>query len=118
MSGKSNKGPMSSRYVPNGRKRRLTSLRVKVPDKNLIPFQALKRQRTSDSDSNTPLNMAHMPGSPNDTNNHKMSLGVSTKVGFNNLTKKPGQGKKLVIKNRRGTLCFGFGMGVKHLTPE
>lgn len=45
--------------------------------------------------------MAHMPGSPN--NNHKTSLGMSAKIGFNNISKKNGQGKKLVIKNRRGT---------------
>lgn len=93
---------MSSLYVPNGRKRRLNSLRVKVPDKNQIPFSAKKRRRTSDSAPHSPINMAHLPGSPNSANNHKLSLSVTANVGFNNISKKPGQGKKLVIKNRRG----------------
>lgn len=98
MSGTSNAGPMSSRCLPNGRKRPLTSLRVRLPDQSILPFHALKRQKVSEPSS--PPDMAHLPGSPN--NNHKTPLGVSTKIGFNNVAKKNGQGKKLVIKNRRG----------------
>ena len=89
-------GSMSSCFIPNGRKRRLTSLRVKSSDSTLPPFRPHKRLRTRKSDTHEPLDMAHLPGS---SNNHKMS---SSKVGFNNIAKKSNQGKKLVIKNRRG----------------
>ena len=86
---------LSSCFVPNGRKRRLTHLRVKTTDSK-IPFRPLKRQRIKSSDSNEPLNMTDLPGA---SNNHKLS---PAKVGFNNIAKKNTQGKKLVIKNRRG----------------
>ena len=87
---------MSNPLLPNGRKRRLTPLHKKHRDPTLIPYQPVKRQR---SNSNAPPNMAHLPGS----NNHKMSAGtgggVAGRVGFN---KTSNQGKKLVIKNRKG----------------
>ena len=89
---------MSNPLLPNGRKRRLTPLHKKHRDPTLIPYQPVKRQRAN---SNAPPNMAHLPGS----NNHKMSAGTggsAGRVGFNNLAKKSNQGKKLVIKNRKG----------------
>lgn len=113
---------MSNSLLPNGRKRRLTPLSKKWYDPTLIPYQPVKQQKT---DSNAPPNMAHLPG----TNNHKMSSGgdgTTAKIGFNNLAKKSNQGKKLVIKNRKGIsavdplfhiLCVGgVGRGLFTLT--
>lgn len=57
----------------------------------------------SDSVDLDPDNMASS-SSPSGRNNHKISLTNShaAKVSTNH-TKKPGQGKKLVIKNRKGS---------------
>ena len=107
---------MNHRCPPNGRKRRLTSIRVKATSssQSQLPFLPKKRQRTSDSENSDSqlaccsgsVDMAELPVSPSGTNNHRLSLGNNLlgKGGINNHTKKSGQGKKLVIKNRKG-LC-------------
>ena len=104
MSSGTNPRLMNNALAPNGRKRRLSVLRYKCPDPTLSsPVQPVKYQRLS-SEAHT-NSMAHLPGS----NNHKMAApgsgvgaGRSAKVGFNNVAKKSSQGKKLVIKNRKG----------------
>ena len=111
MSGSGSRGSMNN-HCPNGRKRRLTSHRVKVsssPDSNQpqLRFPPKKRPRTDDPElldaapSTSAVEMAHLPEA---SNNHKISLGNNfVKAGIsNNHARKPGQGKKLVIKNRKG----------------
>ena len=91
---------MNNPLAPNGRKRRLTPLRQKIPDPTTLPFQPVKLRRLEE-----PHNMAHLPGS----NNHKVSVAGSggENAGFN---KKGGQGKKLVIKNRKGVCVCVVGL--------
>ena len=119
MSGSGRTTSMNQLCPPNGRKRRLTSIRVKATSssQSQLPFPPKKRQRTSDSETSDSqlaccsgsVDMAELPVSPSGTNNHRLSLGNNLlgKGGVNNHAKKSGQGKKLVIKNRKGLRLRG-----------
>ena len=102
---------VNHRFLPNGRKRKLSPCSVSSHDKrqSKLKFTSEKRIRVSQEVLDTvnsellDSDMAHTV-SPTESNNKlPFANSFSAKASLNN-HKKPGQGKKLVIKNRKGEL--------------
>lgn len=93
---------LSNHFPSNGRKRKL-SPQSNDKAQTKLKFPTEKRARFSQEVpeiSQPSENMAHLPADTNNKFPHVNS--IATKAGLNNHAKKPGQSKKLVIKNRRG----------------
>ena len=114
-------------FLPNGRKRKLSPCSVSPHDKRQtkLKFTSEKRIRVSQEvpdTLNSELSASEMEQtvSPTESNHKKLPFANSfaTKASLNN-HKKPGQGKKLVIKNRKGELLelgreVGIGSPASH----
>ena len=98
---------VNHRFLPNGRKRKLSPCSVSPHDKRQtrLKFTSEKRIRVSQEVPDTvnsellDSDMAHTESN----NKLPFANSFSAKASLNN-HKKPGQGKKLVIKNRKGEL--------------
>lgn len=106
---------VNNHFPPNGRKRQLNTHSTSPANdrtQTKLRFPPEKRTRLSLEDSDTAHpssssssaeDMAHTAGHT-ETNNKlsfSNSFAAHSKAGMNNHTRKPGQGKKLVIKNRK-----------------
>ena len=107
---------VNNHFPPNGRKRQLNAHSTSPTNdrtQTKLRFPPEKRTRLSPevsdqahSSSSSTEDMAHMAGHSETNNKLPFSNSFaahSSKAGMNNHTRKPGQGKKLVIKNRKGT---------------
>ena len=117
MSHSSSHSPVPTSSSPGGsvhppRKRKVSPIKngISQKKKQKLTNHSNQNQQPVIKDHFSTVEMAHQvpkrslsaPASETETNNHKMSLNNHSKGSPNNHARKPGQGKKLVIKNLRG----------------